>query len=980
MATTASETKVQELYIAYFGRPADPAGLAFYADALDAASTTVEAIATSFAASTEAATIVALDTDAYLSAVYLQAFGRAYVEGTDGTFWKDAINNAATTKELAMVQILEGASGTDTTAVANKVTVAKTYTAAVIADSKDYSGDTAAAAAKAVLDAVTEDAATVTSGNTAAQTAVDSLSTGVAGTTSALTTTATDIIAGTSGNDTITGDATTYQTGDLVVDTTTNDSDTLNVALTAANTAVATVSGIENINFNVTSFAAASVSADNIRGGAITVNQLQVGGSADATVNNVDGTNDTAVTAGTGITGTLTVDLASGGATVNGGSATTVSVTDANVGAAGDSTTITANSATTITVTNVDLDGTTITSGKAGTTAAQVAINVDGTGATTDAVTISANGVVDLDIAATDVVEIISLSGNGAAATFNLDASDAPEEITVTGDQSVTIAGTAAQLTGEKLTDTSTAGTTTVSVIAAGVLDIDTDFAADVLSLNVNMAGNQIDVASGQAITVAVTEGTGLDVNAAAAGSATNSVALTIDDGLDAVNTINLGTVDITNMKTVSILANDNLTSTAGSYGATTAVTLSGAGTASFTSTALSLDASGLTGVLTATASANLKTITAGSAADTITGYNGDMTIDGGDGNDTFSIDGAIDLSDDTVSLSNIEIIQLDVGDSGAETYTVDSSLVSGASYIVKGGTTADDTLSIKLDATSVDGSSLVIDTTSVNVTFDVSGIAAVASTITGTNGVDSITGEGTGAVTIDGGAGNDTLDVSAGSAAHNVSGGAGDDILTGGAGSETLNGGADDDTIDGAAGNDTIIAGAGDDTIDAGAGTNTVDLTGGGNDTITFDTDSDAVTTITGFTLSTTAADADTISIADASGDDGETVTSAAGTAVDPTTLTTQIVTLNASTTSMLTAGTETIADFTDMTDVAAYLEEGFNIATTEEFKFILNDGTSSYIYDVVEAGDTVIDAGEVTLIGVVSNAILTGNDVAQV
>jgi len=177
MATTASETQVQELYIAYFGRPADPAGLAFYADALDAETTTVNDIASSFATSVEAQAIVALDTTAFLEAVYQQAFARSYdaAVDADGTFWADAITSGATTKELAMVQILDGAQNDDVTAVANKVAVATTYTAAVTTDSADYSGDAAAAAAKAVLTAVTSDASTVTSGNTAAEAAVDSL-------------------------------------------------------------------------------------------------------------------------------------------------------------------------------------------------------------------------------------------------------------------------------------------------------------------------------------------------------------------------------------------------------------------------------------------------------------------------------------------------------------------------------------------------------------------------------------------------------------------------------------------------------------------------------------------------------------------------------------------------------------------------------------------------------------------------------------
>ena len=206
MATVASENNVQELYIAYFGRPADPAGLAFYADALDAGTTTIEAIATSFGTSVEAASIVALSTDDYLAAVYLQAFGRAYDTAVDGTFWADAINSGATTKELAMIQILDGAQADDIAAVTNKVAVATTYTTAVDADGKTYASDDITAA-KAVLSGVTSDDATVATGDTAAQAAVDDLGaapveSGGEGETFTLTTSQDDVV-GTDGDDLI---------------------------------------------------------------------------------------------------------------------------------------------------------------------------------------------------------------------------------------------------------------------------------------------------------------------------------------------------------------------------------------------------------------------------------------------------------------------------------------------------------------------------------------------------------------------------------------------------------------------------------------------------------------------------------------------------------------------------------------------------------------------------------------------------------
>ncbi len=188
-----SETSVQEVYIAYFGRPADPAGLAFYSDALVFGETTIDEIASSFSSSTEAQAIIALDTDAYLTAMYLQAFARAYDNsaGADGTFWFDAIERGVTTKELAMVQILNGAQGTDTTAVANKVAVSRTFTDAIVDDGTSYTGADAAAA-KAVLDAVTSDFATVTTGGTAALRAVSAFAPTGVQTTSARTYTADD--------------------------------------------------------------------------------------------------------------------------------------------------------------------------------------------------------------------------------------------------------------------------------------------------------------------------------------------------------------------------------------------------------------------------------------------------------------------------------------------------------------------------------------------------------------------------------------------------------------------------------------------------------------------------------------------------------------------------------------------------------------------------------------------------------------------
>ena len=124
----------------------------------------------------------------------------------------------------------------------------------------------------------------------------------------------------TTGDDTVTGTGATYETGDVLVDGTSTDNDTLTVSITADMTATPAVQGIENIIFNVTSFAVEPISADNISSGTITVNNLQAGGATEGNVINIG--SSVTVAAGTQVA-TLTTDLndTSTGATIDGNTA-----------------------------------------------------------------------------------------------------------------------------------------------------------------------------------------------------------------------------------------------------------------------------------------------------------------------------------------------------------------------------------------------------------------------------------------------------------------------------------------------------------------------------------------------------------------------------------------------------------------------------------------------------------------------------------
>lgn len=520
----------------------------------------------------------------------------------------------------------------------------------------------------------------------------------------------------------------------------------------------------------MTSFADPTIAVDNIKGATVTVNQLQAAGSTNASVTGVSGLT---IQAGTGVTGTFGVAVANNSAkvVVQGGQASTINVT------------------------NVAANGVEVYAQKAGTTAAPVAISVDGTAATTDKAKVSAIGNVNLTINATQQVESIALQGNGAAATFAIQGTGAATTYTFEGDKDVTVSGTSAAFDAKTVTDTTTAGTTTVRLSAVTAATDLTKIGSDVITVAADAGTNVLTTAAAGKLTVAAAQTGGLRATAAVATAATNSLALTVDNGTTGVQTVGLGAVNITNFKNVSITANDN-TSASGTFGATTNVTASGAATLGFTATALSLDASAMTGAVTATASTNLKTIKTGSANDTITLTDtSNVTIDGGAGaGDAITVDDTLDLSGSTISLSGIEIIKFDTATAGADTLTLAGSVLDGKSYVVTSGAgNADDILAVKMDATTIDLSKLVIDTTKVTVTVDASAVNGAALNITGSNGVDTITGGGQ-ADTLKGGAGNDIIGGGAGN--DTIEGGDGDDTITGGAGADTLTGGAGVDTF----------------------------------------------------------------------------------------------------------------------------------------------------------------------------------------
>ena len=116
----------------------------------------------SFGASAEATTLYgSLTNTAKVNALYQQSFGRD-ADFAGLMYYAGQLTAGTMTAATIAQNIFDGASGADATILANKLVVAKAYTAAIDTASEvvAYSGTVAAAAARALL--TTVDAATVT--------------------------------------------------------------------------------------------------------------------------------------------------------------------------------------------------------------------------------------------------------------------------------------------------------------------------------------------------------------------------------------------------------------------------------------------------------------------------------------------------------------------------------------------------------------------------------------------------------------------------------------------------------------------------------------------------------------------------------------------------------------------------------------------------------------------------------------------------
>ena len=388
-------------------------------------------------------------------------------------------------------------------------------------------------------------------------------------------TTDADVFVGVSGgDDTITAtSATIGADGDILVDGSSTDNDTLTITATAAiaNTDFTVVSGIENINVDWNSFAAAVVSMQDMRSTTLTISSSKVGYLGNATINDVD-TNT--VVFGTNVDGTLDVnDVTNGSVTATEGGALTVDGT----GTAADDEAVSVTGGRTITVgatnpfiaTTVTADSTTVTISAAGqgedstititdgaattqitadtaqtvvinsTNAATIIAKGDTGGGSDSSLTVSATAADDIELVGAGGTDTAVVTTNESVVTLDLDTgliesitlnvADGAEvtletgaeldELTVASAGSVTLVADSGDLDGHTVTN-STAGLV-VDLTSSGADDLDTVSAT---SFNlVTSSAHALIFAK----TVTVNVDGDVDVNAAQVFDGTGAVATT---------------------------------------------------------------------------------------------------------------------------------------------------------------------------------------------------------------------------------------------------------------------------------------------------------------------------------------------------------------------------------------------------------------------------------------------------------------------
>ncbi len=784
----ATSTELQELYVAYFGRAADPTGLDYWTNK---GITTTKFAADMYAQAEFKDAYGSLSTEAQVNQIYQNLFDRE-ADVTGLTYWTLQVDLgnlklAEIATHLIWAAKNNSGSSDDKTALENRTNAAVAYTAkikestaAILAYQAEStspwkSGDNIAEA-KSYLSGIDKDTASTTAGIAASVTTITN--NGVPGNADTVSLTS-GVDKGSSfstgaGNDTFNALLTTDNTNTLsaydVLDGGTG-TDTINVDVRTAVTPQK-LTGIENLN--------ATFSAGVVLGLAQATDTTTVKSLSSTTAGSFSGL---------------------------GAQVANLGVENTALGTTFTFASTTGTQSKNVTVNNV-------TGGTAGT------VIIEGI----ETLTFTAEGVAssyEVDSSATTlnfagaVNQTVVLDATSVSTSL-FDASSATGNVTLTTIDQTSVGGAV------DVTVNGGSGNDTFTIVESNDLSVTGGAGNDTFTM---LAVDTSDtVNGGDGTDTLITDNTNaIALDGATRSTFTNLEGITINDHFDGSLNVyqiatSINTVNLTEADASIIDESETITGNAG----TLTVNIGNSST----------DANGhLDGALTATdtGSATTDTVNIVNKAKLSTGANFDVfnaqnftstgyenvsiNTGAGTGNDQADIT-TLTITPDVASAN----VSLTI--TGTNSFLVDDSVTTSSTGLMTidgSGMTAQaaGTTTLKIDSTSHGSNGTGSITGSAG--DDVIAVGAFKTTITGGAGNDSLTG-GSKVDSIDGGAGDDTID-----------GGGGNDTLLGGAGNDTFTISGTSVSVDGGAGNDTIdmdsTLSAGD-TISGGDGTDTLEIT----------------------------------------------------------------------------------------------------------------------------------------------------------
>jgi len=845
----ATSTQLQELYVAYFGRAADPTGLDYWTEK---GITTTKFAADMYAQAEFKDAYGSLSTESQVNQIYKNLFDRE-ADVTGLTYWTQQINlGTLKVAEIATHLIWAAQNNTgstdDKSALTNRTAAAVAYTAEVkgsvagiLAYQAESTGTTFTKGANlseaiSYLSGIDKDTAHTAAGITASVSAIKTNgvpSASVSGKSITLTTgadvvnttSATAALTSGSGNDVIYGRADGLLTTADVIDGG-DGTDKVDALVTAANQTIKpTLTSVEELAIEAAYSDNKDLTVDLTNATGVT--KLTMTGAGDSASDESD-----LLVKGVQVTDTISIDS---GMTTSGREIALTTITYQSVTGDADTASITlgggqANATIagieTLSVTVDDFEGkitaedaetVTITSGATSKTKASIVSDIDQSAADLATLNLAGSGE-ELTVGSGTAINfkkdgVVNITNTGTTTVSLADPASATESLTVTGAGGKDFVDVSAAATAKAVTVTTNDGDDKVTINGADVT-VDTGAGDDTLVVTTWSSLTKTDtIEMGDGSKDRVTTAAEVTINAddnKTFGYAKNAEILEISKAgdhfivdMDAFTGTNYiiksGAMAESYHGTVRNAGVDQVILTmtnADTFEISADITGEGAGEDS--TTANTIDNVGKVGgdgidldpkVDNGNNVANIRLV-------------GDVDIKGGAGekgkSGKTSGDGGDGLLAEKIDVLNLVV----VGTKKSTAASADEVSFAGGAYGAKTGAsstegTAGDSIEVSANGKIVLTSELDPFTSTAGKHNDID-----LGTVVGTN------------VTIDGSQFLGKITATAASGNVTITGGAGKDVLNGGGGVDTIDGGAADDTIDAGAGVDILTGGAGADTF----------------------------------------------------------------------------------------------------------------------------------------------------------------------